>query len=71
MGDLSKQIGERVSRKVFAKRGNRKEAHLTEAELAAIVEAGVELYSSILHPKRRAQRCAHGVAHENFCNTCD
>lgn len=39
----AKDIGKAAARVVFRKRGNHSEAHLTEPELAAIIEAAVIL----------------------------
>lgn len=35
--DAQVEIGRRMARKVFEKRGNHREAHLSEAELAALL----------------------------------
>jgi hypothetical protein len=39
-------IAEVVARKVFAKRGNHSEAHISELELAAIINAALVTYES-------------------------
>lgn len=43
ISERSGLIGQRVARKIFEKRGNQAEAHLSEAELAAFVAIGAEL----------------------------
>jgi hypothetical protein len=41
----SEDISRKVARRVFQARGNHAEAHLSEAELAAILEIAIELYT--------------------------
>ena len=44
ISDHAVDIGRTVARMLFAKRGNHSEAHLDEAELAALVAIGVDTY---------------------------
>jgi hypothetical protein len=43
LSSLAKSTGELLARKLFNKRGNHTEAHLSEYELALAIAAGVEV----------------------------
>ena len=43
--ELSYKLGKAVARKIFDKRGNHSEAHLSEDELSTIIIASIELYA--------------------------
>lgn len=42
VGDMRNEIGKKLARKLFERRGNHSEMHLSEAELAEIIQAAVE-----------------------------
>lgn len=53
---ISQEIGARIARKVFEKRGNHSEAHIGEAELAGICTAAAE--AAIIRLEARVNGCS-------------
>lgn len=49
LSPASRHVGETAARRLFARRGDHAEAHLTELELAAVVAAAVQGVLSLLN----------------------
>jgi hypothetical protein len=56
----TEMMADAVARKVFAKRGNHSEAHVTELELAAIINAALLSYLSVAKQMEEATCPASG-----------
>lgn len=52
----NEMIADGMARKVFAKRGNHSEAHLSELELAAIINAALGIRDNLEFALQQAQK---------------
>lgn len=50
---MSHHVSEKVARKVFEKRGNHSEAHLSEAELKSIIDVAIRIAATRSANSRR------------------